>query len=129
MSSLIKKNNIETIVNKITELSKDDKSNLLNFINKISIDCLISTSYGVVDSEYTKLKFYNTYNDIDITNDIATVIIKHSLKNIFITLIFNTQNINLFLYIIDSTIPIIYIDSFDSKYKYNKDTNTFIKFE
>lgn len=129
MSSLIKKNNIETIVNKITELSKDDKSNLLNFINKISIDCLISTSYCVVDSEYTKLKFYNTYNDIDITNDIATVIIKHSLKNIFITLIFNTQNINLFLSIIDSTIPIIYIDSFDSKYKYNKDTNTFIKFE
>jgi len=110
-------------------LSKDDKNNLLNFINKININYLISTSYCETDSEYTKLKFYNTYNDIDITNDIATEIIKHSLKKIFITLIFNGNNFNLFFYIIDSTIPIIYIAALDSKYKYNKDTNTFIKFE
>lgn len=129
MSNLMKKNNIEAIVNKITELSKDDKSNLLNFINKISIDCLFSTSYCKTDSEYTKLKFYNTYNDIDVTNDIATGIIKHNLKKFFITLNYGSNNIGLFLYIIDSTIPIIYIDGFDSKYKYNKDTNTFIKFE
>lgn len=129
MSNLMKKNNIETIVNKITELSKDDKSNLLNFINKISIDCLFSTSYCKIDSKFTKLKFYNTYNDIDVTSDIATGIIKHNLKKILTTITSDSDIIGTFLDIIDSTIPTIYIAGNNSKYKYNKDINAFIKSE
>lgn len=92
MADLTKKNNIEAIVNKITELSRDDKSNLLNFLkNVINKDIDLSDyatmkelnrQIGNTESKINSIIKYNgKSNIINITNSDLNKVIYYNNAN------------------------------------------------
>ena len=103
MADLTKKNNIEAIVNKITELSRDDKSNLLNFLKSVvneDIDLSNLVTKNQLTNQINNIKNYTdsiiTYNGssnvINITNSNLNKILYYKNTNGNITINNNITN-------------------------------------
>lgn len=116
MADLTKKNNIEAIVNKITELSRDDKSNLLSFLKSV-VNEDIDLSNLVTKSQLTNqinnaqsyadniIRYNGSTNTINITDNNLNKIIYYKNTNSNISINNNITKDNGWVKLIINIVP------------------------